>query len=197
VRHRLRFTAVALLLTLPLLPGCSAYRQIATLRTVRFEFAGVSDVRLAGVRIDDLLRFSDLSFTDGARLGVAVASHEMPLDLIAHLDATNPAANTVTARLVDLDWSLFIDDRHAFDGGLAGAVALAPGHTVDVPLSVRFDLFEMGSGTARDLFDLAVAIAGRGAIRKDLRLELRPTIDTPLGPMRYPAPVVVRRLATR
>src|SRR5678815_2542936 len=176
---------------------CIRDRQIAVLRTVRFDFAGVSDVRLAGVRIDDILTFNNLSVTDGARLGVAVASHRMPLDLVVHLDATNPAENTVTARMVDLDWSLFIEDHHAFDGGLAGAVAIAPGRTADVPLTVGLDLFEISSGTARDLFDLALAIAGRGAVRKDLRLELRPTIDTPLGPIRYPAPVVVRRLATR
>jgi hypothetical protein len=192
-----RLTGVALLLALQLVPGCSAYRQIAVLRTVRFEFARVSDVRLAGVRIDDVIQYGDLTITDAARLAAAVASKQMPLDLIAHLDATNPAENTVTARMVDLDWSLFIDDRHAFEGGLAGAVAIAPGRTTDVPLTVRFDLYEMGEGGARDLFDLAVAIAGRGAIRKDLRLELHPTIDTPLGPMRYPAPVVVHRLADR
>jgi hypothetical protein len=65
-----------------------------------------------------------------------------------------------------------------------------------VPLSVRFDLVTLGAGGARDLYELAVAIAGQGQVTKDLRLELVPTIDTPAGPMRFPAPIVVRRLGS-
>ncbi len=192
-----RLVAPLAFLSLLAVPACTAYRQIAVLRTVKFAFAGLSDVRLAGIRIGEDATFRSLSLRDGARLAAAVAANEVPLELIAHLDATNPAENTVTARMVDLDWTLFIEDRRTFEGGLAGPVAIAPGRTTDVPLTVRLDLVELGSGGARDLFDLAVAIAGYGAIRKDLRLELRPTIETPLGPIRYPAPVVVRRLAAR
>jgi hypothetical protein len=54
-------------------------------------------------------------------------------------------------------------------------------------------LVQLGSGGARDLFDLGLAIAGRGTLQKDLRIELAPTIETPLGPMRYAMPVTVRR----
>ena len=79
---------------------------------------------------------------------------------------------------------------------LGSAVAIAPGTTADVPLTVRFDALQFASGGgARDLFDLALSIAGYGGTEKDLRLELLPTIETSLGPMRYPAPVVVRRAA--
>ena len=197
MRHCLRPAAVAAILALVTLAGCATLQQLAALRSVHFAFAGVSDVRIAGVRLDNLTDYRSLTVTDAARLATAVASRDVPLDLIAHLDATNPAENSVTARMVDLSWSLFIEDRHAFDGGLAGAVSMAPGRTVDVPLTARFDLFELSGGGARDLFDLAVAIAGRGAIRKELRLELRPTIETSLGPMTYPAPIVVRRPADR
>jgi hypothetical protein len=136
-----------------------------------------------------------LSVANAARLAAAVAAGQVPLELVAHVDATNPAANTVTARMVALDWTLFVEDRRTLAGGLASPVAIAPGSTADVPLTVRLDLLELGSGGARDLFDLAVAIAGHGTLPKDLRLDLAPTIETPLGPMRYAVPVSVRRSA--
>ena len=41
---------------------------------------------------------------------------------------------------------------------------------------------------------VALSIAGHGGAKQDLRLELLPTIETSLGSIRYPAPVVVRRL---
>lgn len=178
-----------------LLVGCATLQQIATLRTVTFAFSGISDVRLAGIRISEGSSFSSLTATDAARLGAAVVSNQVPIELIAHLAATNPPENTVAARMVDLDWTLFIEERRMLDGGLVGPVAIDPGHTADVPLDVRFDLVQLGSGGARDLFNLALAIAGYGAQQKDMRLELMPTIETSIGPIRYPNPIVVRRLA--
>jgi hypothetical protein len=176
-----------------LLVGCATLQQLAVLRTVTFAFAGVSDVRIAGVRIQDGSTFSSLGVTDAARLGAAVVSNEVPIELIAHVAATNPPENTVAARMVDLDWTLFIEDRKTLDGGLVGAVTIDPGRTADVGLDVRFDLLSLGRAGARDLFDLALAIAGYGALQKELRLEMTPTIETAMGPIRYPGPVVVRR----
>jgi hypothetical protein len=176
-------------------PGCTALQQLAVLRTVTFAFTGVSDVRVAGIRIGAGSSYTSLSLADAARLGAAVLAKEVPLEMVAHVGASNPPENTVTARMVELGWTLFIEDRETLDGRLGGPVAIAPGTTVDVPLTVRFDLLRLGSGGARDLFDLALGIAGYGSLRKDLRLELVPTIETSLGPIRYPAPVVVRRTA--
>lgn len=188
---------VALLASLALvaLPACTALEQLAALRTVTFAFAGISDVRVAGIRVGPGASYSSLSATDIARLGAAIVTRNVPLDMIAHVSATNPPDNTVTARMVDLDWTLYIEDRRALAGGLGGAIAIEPGRSVDVPLGVQLDLLDLGSGGARDLFDVALAVAGYGALQKDLRLELMPTIETSLGPIRYPTPVVVQRPA--
>ena len=161
-----------------------------------FAFAGVSDVRLAGIRIGAGSSFGSLSLRDAANLTAAVVAKDVPIEFVAHIDATNPPDNKVAARMVQLGWTLFIEERRTLDGQLGSAVTIAPGTTSDVPLSARFDLFDLGGGGARDLFDLAVAISGHGTLQKDLRLELVPTIETSLGPIRYPAPVVVRRAAT-
>ena len=175
------------------IPGCATLQQIAALHTVRFDFAGVSDVRIAGIPIGERTSFRSLSVAHAARLAAAIATNEVPLELIAHVDATNPAENAVSARMVALDWTLFLDDRQTLAGGLASPVSIAPGATSDVPLAVRIDLVQLGNGGARDLFDLGLAIAGQGTLQKDLRLDLAPTIETPLGPMRYAVPVTVRR----
>ncbi len=190
-----RSLAALTLLAVLGVPGCTALQELAALRSVTFAFAGVSDVRLAGIRIGAGSSYASLGAADVARLGAAVVSQEVPIEFLAHVDATNPPENTVSARMVDMDWTLFIEDRKTLAGKLGAPVAIAPGRTVDVPLAVRFDLLELGSGGARNLFDLALAIAGQGSIRKDLRLELLPTIETSLGPIRYPSPVVVHRVA--
>jgi hypothetical protein len=187
------FAAPLALLVVLALPGCTALEQLAALRTVTFAFAGVSDVRLAGIRLGAGSSYSSLGIADAARLGAAVVAQEVPLEFIAHVGATNPPENKVTARMLKLGWTLFIENRQTLAGQLNDPVAIAPGQTSDVPLMVRFDLLQLGSGGARDLFDLALAIAGQGSVKKDLRLELLPTIETSLGPIQYPVPVEVRR----
>jgi hypothetical protein len=192
--RRLVTTTLALLALLAV-PGCTAFQQVAALRTVSFRFASVSDVRLVGIPIGPGASYSTLGLADAARLGAAVVAKQAPIELIAHVSATNPPENKVAARLVQLGWTLFVEDRQALAGGLADPVDIAPGRTADVPLAVRFDLMQLSAGRASDLFDLALAIAGQGTVTKDVRLELVPTIETSVGPIRFPAPVVVRREA--
>ena len=192
-----RLVASLAVLAMMVLPGCTALQQLAALRTVTFAFSRVTDVRVAGIRVGEGASYSSLGLADAARLTTAVAAGRVPLELIAHVSATNPSENTVAARMVDLGWTLFVEDRQMLTGTLGGAFSISPGQTADVPLTVSLDLLQLGSGGARDLFDLALGIAGQGKIKKDLRLDLVPTIETALGPIRYPAPVVVRWAADR
>ena len=92
---------VALLASLALvaLPACTALEQLAALRTVTFAFAGISDVRAAGIRVGPGASYGSLSSTDITRLGAAIVARNIPLDMIAHVSATNPPDNTVTARV--------------------------------------------------------------------------------------------------
>ena len=175
--------------------GCATLQEFAALRSVAFSFDRVGDVRVAGVAIGAGTRFTNLGVADGLRLGTAIASGRVPLELIAHVRAENPTENRVAARMVRAEWTLFVEDREAIGGTVAEPISIAPGQAADVPVAVEFDLLRLGNGGARDLFDTALSIAGYGTAAKELRLELVPTIETRLGPIRYPAPVVVRRAA--
>lgn len=192
----IRFAAPLALLALVALPGCAAMQELAALRLVTFAFANVSDVRFVGIPIGPGADYSKLGMADVARLAAAAVTQQAPIELIAHVNATNPPENKVTARMVDMGWKLFVEDRQALDGRLGAPVVIESGRTVDVPVAMRFDLVQMGVSGARDLFDLAVAIAGQGTIQKDLRLELVPTVETSLGTLSYPSPIVIRRGAT-
>lgn len=194
--RRLRLVAPLALLALAALPGCTAMQELASLRLVTFAFSGVSDVRFVGIPIGPGADYSNLGLADVARLAAAAVTQQAPIELIAHVSATNPPENKVTARMVAMGWKLFVEDRQALDGRLGAPVVIESGRTVDVPLAVRFDLVKMGASGARDLFDLAVAIAGQGTIQKDMHLELVPTVETRVGTLTYPSPIVIRRGGT-
>lgn len=188
--HRIHLAILAGAL---LLAGCATLSQVAALRRVAFAFDRVSDVRVAGIDVARFVSYGDLGAVDVARLAAAVLDKEVPLDMIVHVRAQNPAENDVTARLVGMDWTLFVRDRETVSGSHPEDLLLPPGQPVDVPLATSIDLMKLADGRARDMFDLAVAIAGHGSTTVPIRLEMLPAIETPVGKFRYPQPIVIER----
>src|SRR5438046_2818552 len=97
-----------------LLAGCAALTQLAPLYPVEFAFDRVSNVRLAGVRPVDA--YTSLSTDDLARLASAVASRNVPVDLVVHVRATSPSKQSVNARMPQMEWTFFVEDQEIVHG---------------------------------------------------------------------------------
>jgi hypothetical protein len=171
--------------------SCATLQEIVALRNVDFSLDRVSDLRLAGIDLARIRTYDDLSFSDAGRLVLAVSQKRLDMDFQLHLLAENPADNTTDARLVKLDWTLLIQDQETLTGVFDGDVRLPPGEPTDVPIAIRMNLVEFFDGSAQELLELALALAGEGGEPKDIALRATPTINTPLGPMRYPQPITI------
>jgi hypothetical protein len=173
--------------------GCAALKQTAALSQVKFNFDRISDVRVGGVTVMDKKSYNDLSVTEVAKLSAGVLAHDVPLSMTVHLKAENPSSNSVTAKMMKLGWSLFLEDHKLLDGSLDSTYAFAPGNVVDVPVPIKFNAYEMYQHNAQDLFGLGLSLAGVEGYSKVVRLDLVPTVDTDLGPISYPSPITVKR----
>jgi hypothetical protein len=158
---------------------------------VDFAIDRVSDARLAGVAIDRILAYQDLSAIDVARVGLALASGDVPFDFELHLSALNPADNSVAARLIQMDWTLLLDDRETVSGSTTREFVLEPGVPGDIPIVISLDLADFFETNARDMIDLALAVAGAGGEPTRVTLRALPTIQTAIGPIRYPQPIII------
>lgn len=177
------------------LSGCTAAKELAAIRQVQFHLNGVSGARLAGIPLDDVRGPGDLRPSDLARLSLAIASGAVPLDVTVHIEGRNPETNTVTARLVAMDWTCLLDDRDLVSGRLDEPYSFAPGRARDVPIPVRCDLLHVIGNRRADLIDAALSLSGRNTSRHQVSVQLVPTVDTALGRIRYPAPITLE-LAT-
>jgi hypothetical protein len=193
---RLRLLCVLMTAVLMLTGACATLQQIAALREVEFALDRISRLRLAGVELDGIRSASDVRPTDIARIAAAVATDDVPLEFLLHVRGENPESNSVDARLVALDWVLLLQDRETIRGGLDRAVVFPPGRPVDVPLSVRLDVADFVDGGARDLLELALSLAGAGGEPRDVALRATPTIETAIGPIRYPRPITIVSVRT-
>lgn len=171
--------------------GCATVQQILALSQVDFSLAGADQGVLAGIDISRLRSARDL--TPGQLLAVvaAVQSGRLPLSFTLHVAADNPAENP-TARLLQLDWTLLLEGRETVSGRLDQAFLIPAGDRTDVPLRVELDLLRFYEDNARDLADLAIALAGgSGGAPKSIELRARPTVDTELGPIAYPGEIAI------
>lgn len=171
--------------------SCATLQQFAALRNVAFSLDGVQDGRLAGVRLDRIGSYEDLSALEIGRLAIAVARKDLPLEFRLNVRAENPSGNATSATLARLSWSLLLDDQETISGVLDDAYTLRPGEPVVIPLHMSLDLIDFVDGSAESLVNIAAAIAGFDADPTRLALRAIPTIDTPLGPMSYPSGITV------
>lgn len=151
----------------------------------------MSDAQVARIRLDRLRSYRDLTASDAARLGLAVFSKDVPFELIVHVEGKNPQTNQVTARLIALEWTYVVDGRDLLSGALDQSLQFPPGEPVDVPIAIRFNLLRFFQGDARSLFETALALAGYTTQTHTVSLRLSPTIDTGLGPIRYPSSISI------
>ncbi|MEN8144805.1 MAG: hypothetical protein ABFS14_07620 [Gemmatimonadota bacterium] len=171
--------------------SCASLQQFAALRKVQFDLGDVRGGRLAGVDLNRVRSQSDLTISDGARLAAAVAASDLPLEFTLNLNAENPASNSVTARMIRLQWTLLLQDRETISGVIDTAVALPPGQPRVIPMRMSLNLIEFFGGSATDLFNLAMGLAGAEAEPTTIRLRALPTVSTPIGPIDYPSPITV------
>jgi len=173
--------------------SCSTLQQLVALRRVEFHLDGATDVHLAGVSVSDTESYTDLTLVDAARLANAIAAQEVPLDLRLSLSGENPADNPAEARLVRMAWTLFLDDRETVSGVLTDPVVFPPGTRQPFGVQVSLNLVEFFEGNLHQLVDLALGVAGRGGDGTEVALRVTPTVDTALGPIRYPEPITLLR----
>jgi hypothetical protein len=189
-RPRLERLGLLLFLTW-IAASCATLQQLAALRRVDFSLERVSNLRLAGVDLARINSFDDLGFADAARLALAVSEGSLPVDFRLHVLAENPADNSADARLVRMDWTLLLQDRETISGVFEDEVLLPRGEPRDVPLIISLDLVDFFEGSAQDLVELALSLAGQGGEPKEVALRATPVVDTPVGPIRYPQPITI------
>jgi hypothetical protein len=93
--------------------------------------------------------------------------------------------------MVGLAWTLLIEDRETISGTVNQLIDLPPGQPQDIPVSIGLDLVQFFDRNLRDLVELALAVSGQGGAPKNIQLRATPTIETPLGPIRYPQPITI------
>ena len=169
----------AILIAGSLVSGCAFLDQFLQMRTFancKFRLVGVSNVRIAGVRIDGKNSLKQVGVLDAVRIAAALKGGEFPLDLVLNIEVKNP--NPKTAAMNRLAWILLVDNIEMVRGQLDRRVEVAPnGGVAPLPLDIALDLRQALSGKSGEaMLNLAFNVAGEGTHPTHVALKVKPSI---------------------
>lgn len=180
-------------ITLFVAGGCQTLQEFANLRLIKFDFERVARVFLADIDVSKYSSYRDLNPNDLLKLSRAVARESLPVEFDLHLQAENPQENGVQARLVSMEWELFLDQKETVKGVYNDEVVLPSGVVQNIPIHIELDLVDFFGSNLEDLVNVALGIAGYSREPVEVMLKARPIIRTSVGEIRYPQPITLVR----
>jgi hypothetical protein len=177
------------------LAGCSVVQQgqqMAAFAKCEFRIQSVTDLKLAGVNVQDIKSMSDLHLMDAQQLLRSAAGNTLPLNFTLTVEARNP--NSTVAGMNQLAWILFIDDIQMTTGSVNQPVTI-PGNngTAVIPVKMNVDLKQVLKGKSVDaIINFGLNLAGVGHTPTRFTIKLKPTIMIGKTAIVYPGYITVK-----
>lgn len=173
---------------------CAALKDFSNTMTnlarLKFKLDSVSGFQLAGIPLSGK---TTLSVMDGARILSAFSRNELPATFVLNVGALNPNDGTggttkTSSTLTSLSWTLIVDNTLTIKGDIADPITIpGTGQEVLIPLQMNLDLVKFFKDKGYEsIVNLALAIGGASGSPSRLTLRVKPTVQTPYGPLTYP-----------
>ncbi|HLN53931.1 MAG TPA: hypothetical protein VK212_09515 [Lentimicrobium sp.] len=165
--------------------------QVAMLSKCQFRLSTLTNAKLAGVNVQNIDSYNDLSALDVAKIGAAYATGSLPLTFTLNVDIKNP--NTRSAGMSKLDWILLIDDVERLNGVVEKSVTIpANGGVATLPMDLKIDLMKVVEAkNLESLANFAMNLAGYGNKPTRVTMKAKPTINVGTSSIAYPGYITV------
>jgi len=166
-------------------------QQAVMLSKCEFRLSTLTNAKLAGVNVQQIKSYKDLSVPDAAKIASAYAKGSLPVSFTLNVESKNP--NAYAAGLSKLDWILMIDDLEVLTGVTEQKITIpANGGTATLPMNLNFDLMKViETKNVESLANLALNLAGAGNTPTRVTLKAKPTIYVGTRPVTYPGYITV------
>ncbi|MFN8359084.1 MAG: hypothetical protein U0264_04135 [Candidatus Kapaibacterium sp.] len=196
--QRIGISFLCLLAAMSLQSCPSIMNALNNVKRLQFKLENVAQFKVAGITTANKSALSDFSIVDGLSLSRAVAQGKLPVEFTLNVAAVNPNDGTGgsparTATLSGLDFRLLIDDVQTIKGDITSPIDIpGTGQSTIIPVTVTLDLYEYFGNKGYDgLINLALSLGGAKGSASRLKLDARPTVSTPLGPVAYPGRITI------
>lgn len=162
-----------LAIALTVVTGCATLQELANFAKCKFRYTNVTNTQVAGINVQQIKSFDDLTLMDAAKVTGALVQGKLPINFTMNLQVSNP--NPTTAALSKMKWVAFIDDKELTNGVLDKKVNIASQGTANLPLTIQGDLLKVFA--KKDAASKAFGLTDLNGVPKRIGLKVRPTIN--------------------
>ena len=196
MRKKTKLQGIVLLLGMALFAfSCSTKNDVEAFTEAKYRLAGINEVKLNGVNLLDKKRPEDFSWGEAALLFSAFSDNNLlaysSLGLNVELgEGSEDRSMTVTK----LKWQLLLDGKQTLSGIVDEPVELRHGlNTINVSSPIKITE-ENGQPGYNNLLRLVTLLSKTdGSSRPDIVLQIKPTIQTSVGPVEVPGFINVKK----
>lgn len=190
-----KYKNYALLLALLLFGfACKTRGDLEAFKEAEYSLEKVDEVRVNGINMLDKKGAGDFSFGEAATLFTAFSDNELHATATLALNVDLGEDNQDrTMTVTQLKWQLLVDDQQAVSGIVEEPVELKNGlNTITVRTPLKFPE-ENGGTDLNNLLRLATLLNSEKEKRPDITLQIKPTIQTSVGPLELPAFINIKK----
>jgi hypothetical protein len=169
--------------------GCKTKDDLKAFKEAKYSLEGIDKLHLNGVNLLDKKRAEDFNFAEAAMLFSAFSDNNLAanstLGLNVKLDeGSKDRSMTVT----QLKWQLLLNGKQTLSGLINEPIELRDGlNTISVKTAVRL-AEENGKPDFNNLLGLLALLDNQDKSKRPaLVLQIKPTIQTSVGPVEFPS----------
>ncbi len=172
--------------------SCVQIKQAMQLAKCDFRLKDVTGLDMAGVNVQKIESFSDISITDIMKITSAFSKGSMPVNFKLNVEIRNP--NAEKAALNQLDWILMIDQTEIAKGSTNQRVeVLGNGGVAVMPISITSDLKKvLSSESMASLANMVLNMADASGKPTTLTLKAKPYISIGSATIPYPGYINIK-----
>lgn len=189
------FLSIALFIGIVLFTfSCGTKSDVEAFKEAKYSLSGINEVKLNGVNVLNKKRPEDFSFGEAALLFTAFSDNNLSayssLGLNVELDENSRERSMTVTKL---KWQLLLDGKQTLSGLVDEPVELRHGlNTINVRTPIRIS-DENGKPGYNNLMRLVTLLTkSDGTSRPDIVLQIKPTIQTSVGPVEVPSFISVK-----
>ncbi|WP_242920074.1 hypothetical protein [Pontibacter liquoris] len=185
---------IALMLLLAGSFGCKQATDLKAFTEATYSLQQVSDVKLNGIDVMQKRSPSDFTTRQGDSLLASISDNTLKASTTLYLHVQLPDTNQAgSMTITQLRWQLLVDGKETLTGLVEDPIQLHEGLNT-LPLHTNVVMAEQeGVRNYEGLSKLMTLLAKKQDLRRNLILQIKPTIATPVGEVEVPRYITVGR----
>ncbi|RDV16229.1 hypothetical protein DXT99_06045 [Pontibacter diazotrophicus] len=173
--------------------ACKTKNDVEAFKEAEYSLQSVDRVEVNGVNLLQKKSPQDFSFSEAAKLFSAFSDNNLNATSTLGLNvALGEGQEDRTMTVTQLKWQLLVDDQQAMSGLVSEPVELRNGlNTVTLRSPLKLTE-ENGHPNLNNLLQLATLLNQDKTARPKVTLQIKPTIQTSLGPIELPSYINIK-----